>query len=341
MAKPKLADVARVAGVSPTTVSRVLNSRGYLSQETREKVYEAMREINYRPNAIARSLQEQKTHLIGLVFPTVSNPFYGELAYRIESKLADAGYKVILCNSEDHPELEARYLDMLMGNQVDGLVTGAHSDVLALAPHLEAPLVTIDRITGGRYPNIRCDNFAGAFQATESLIATGARRIVHFTSTVSEQNLRQQGYSKAMSAAGLEPEIVELGFRSSDGEHRQTINNFLDSEPTVEAVFASNDGYAAMALQWAYVRSKKVPEDFSVIGFDGTPAVRSLLPQLATVVQPFELMAERTVQLLLAAIDGAGSKGTESDPSDDSPADHNLPVELYLGQTVKAQSNAE
>ena len=88
MAKPKLADVARVAGVSPTTVSRVLNSRGYLSQETREKVYEAMREINYRPNAIARSLQEQKTHLIGLVFPTVSNPFYGELAYRIESKLS-------------------------------------------------------------------------------------------------------------------------------------------------------------------------------------------------------------------------------------------------------------
>ena len=106
MAQPKLGDVAARAGVSPTTVSRVLNNRGYLSQKTRDKVFAAIRELGYRPNAIARSLQERRSHIIGLIFPTVAHPFYGEMVYRLESRLANAGYRVILCNSDDHPDLE-------------------------------------------------------------------------------------------------------------------------------------------------------------------------------------------------------------------------------------------
>lgn len=159
MPKPKLGDVAALAGVSPTTVSRVLNNRGYLSETTRVKVFDAMQQLGYRPNAIARSLQGQKSQLIGLVFPSVANPFYGEMAYRIESHLADIGYKTILCNSNDHPESEQRYLDMLIANQVDGVITGAHSQVVANFPHLGAPLITIDRQHTGRGPNISCDNF--------------------------------------------------------------------------------------------------------------------------------------------------------------------------------------
>ena len=99
MAQPKLGDVAARAGVSPTTVSRVLNNRGYLSQKTRDKVFAAIRELGYRPNAIARSLQERRSHIIGLIFPTVAHPFYGEMVYRLESRLANAGYRVILCHS--------------------------------------------------------------------------------------------------------------------------------------------------------------------------------------------------------------------------------------------------
>ena len=110
MAQPKLGDVAARAGVSPTTVSRVLNNRGYLSQKTRDKVFAAIRELGYRPNAIARSLQERRSHIIGLIFPTVAHPFYGEMVYRLESRLANAGYRVTLCNSDEQPELEHRYL---------------------------------------------------------------------------------------------------------------------------------------------------------------------------------------------------------------------------------------
>ena len=195
MAKPKLSDVAALAGVSPTTVSRVLNNRGYLSENTRTKVHDAMRELGYRPNAIARSLQGQRSQMVGLIFPTVANPFYGEMVYRLESYLAEEGYRVILCNSDDHPEQEKRYLEMLFSNQVDGIISGAHSDALVNIPHAQAPLVTVDRLESGFYPNIRSDNYGGARAATEHLIATGAQNIVHVTSTLGEHNERQRGYA--------------------------------------------------------------------------------------------------------------------------------------------------
>ncbi|GGH60704.1 LacI family DNA-binding transcriptional regulator [Rothia aerolata] len=329
MAKPKLDDVARVAGVSPTTVSRVLNNRGYISQATRDRVQQAMAEINYRPNAIARSLQESKSHVIGLVFPSVANPFYGELAFRIESKLADHDYKVVLCNSQDHPETEARYLDMLLANQVDGVITGAHSDVVANAPYLAAPLVTIDREETGRYPNIRCDNVDGARQATRALLEGGARRVVHFTSRISDHNLRQRGYRQVIAEAGLQPEVVELGFDTPPEEHRAHIYAYLEQHPDIDAVFASNDSYATMAVQWAYKTGKAVPGDFQVVGFDGTPTVRSLLPHLATVVQPLDAIAEQAVTHLLRLIE------QQADPAACAGKTEVLPVTLHRGATLR------
>ena len=223
MAKPKLSDVAALAGVSPTTVSRVLNNRGYLSEATRAKVHEAVQQLGYRPNAIARSLQGQRSQTVGLIFPTVANPFYGEMVYQLENHLAEAGYRVILCNSEDHPEQEKRYLDMLFANQVDGIISGAHSDALVNVPHAQAPLVTVDRLETGFYPNIRSDNYGGARAATEHLIATGAQTIVHVTSTLGEHNERQRGYREAMHEAGLTPEFAELGFRPSLDYKRETL----------------------------------------------------------------------------------------------------------------------
>lgn len=331
MPKPKLQDVARVAGVSPTTVSRVLNNRGYISTETRDAVQAAMKQLNYHPNVIARSLQEQKTRLIGLVFPSVATPFYGELAYRIESLLADAEYKVILCNSQDHPELESRYLDMLMGNQVDGVITGAHSDVVANAADLDAPLVTIDRAKTGAYPNIRCDNYDGAYKATQHLISTGSRNILHVTSTLSiHQNLRQLGYSAAMNEAGLEPVFLELGFTTAPEVQRELLDMYLTRHSTIDAVFASNDTYAAMVLQWAQQQDLSVPDEFQVIGFDGTSAVRELLPHLATVVQPLDAIAQRAVDRLLAAIDKKEEQDAETKDV--------LPVQLHLGETVRQLS---
>jgi LacI family sucrose operon transcriptional repressor len=118
--KPKIQDVARLAGVSTTTVSRVLNNRGYISEETREKVNKAMKELNYFPNDVARSLFNKRTNLIGVILPTVSNPFFGELTFYIENICNSLGYKILLCNSLDNIDNEEKYLEMLMRNQVDG-----------------------------------------------------------------------------------------------------------------------------------------------------------------------------------------------------------------------------
>ncbi|WP_237200220.1 LacI family DNA-binding transcriptional regulator [Rothia nasimurium] len=326
MPQPKLGDVAALAGVSPTTVSRVLNNRGYISEATRAKVYDAMKQIGYRPNAIARSLQGQKSQLIGLIFPSVANPFYGEMAYRIESHLADHGYKTILCNSNDHPESEQRYLDMLLANQVDGVITGAHSHVVENFPHFGAPLVTIDRVDTGKAPNVSCDNFDGAYRATRLLIETGATHIAHITSTLSPDNKRQQGYHHAIQEAGLTPYLLELGFTTPHATTREKIESYLQENPQVTAIFASNDLYAAAVLDYARTHQLSVPHDLQVIGFDGTEATRSLLPHLTTVVQPIDTIASHAVDHLIHTIAG------HSEPLNPSDC---LPVSIHLGSTTR------
>ena len=125
--RPKLTDVAKKAGVSVTTVSRVINDYGYISQKTRDKVFAAMEELNYQPNSLARSLHGKSTNLVGLIFPAITNPFFAELVEKIEQKLFSEGYKVILCNAGSDKEKEREYLKMLLANQVDGIIAGAHN----------------------------------------------------------------------------------------------------------------------------------------------------------------------------------------------------------------------
>lgn len=125
--KPGIKDVAKVAGVSPTTVSRVLNNRGYISEETRKKVYDAMEEINYYPNEIARALLNNRTYFVGVIVPTVTSPFHGEVVEQIEYYLSQKNYKMLLCNSKNQMDTEKAYIDMLRRNQVDGMIVGTHN----------------------------------------------------------------------------------------------------------------------------------------------------------------------------------------------------------------------
>ncbi|MCW5950662.1 MAG: LacI family DNA-binding transcriptional regulator [Propionibacteriaceae bacterium] len=141
--EPNIADVAALAGVSPTTVSRVLNNRGYLSQATKDKVAAAMAELHYRPNEVARALLGQRTRIVGVILPTVSLPFFGEVAVSLEHALAERGYRTLLCNSLGRSEIERDYLLQLEGNRVDGLISGAHSDTIGVR-HRRLPVVTID-----------------------------------------------------------------------------------------------------------------------------------------------------------------------------------------------------
>ncbi len=334
MVNPTLEDVAAIAGVSPTTVSRVLNNRGYLSEKTKQKVFDAMQQLDYRPNAIARSLQNKKTKIVALIFPTVAHPFYGEMAAYLEEFLSAGGYKVLLCNSQDHPERERAYIDMLLSHHVDGVITGAHSHVIANYPTLRSALVTIDREQSQHYPNIRCDNFAGAREATSALIAGGAQNILHITSTRSDTNQRQSGYIDVMHEHGLTPHILEVGFAAESQTKNRMIVEYLNQHPEIDAVFGSNDTYAIYALNWAQMHHKEIPKDFQVVGFDGTQAVQSLFPQLATVVQPIKAMAQRAAERLIEAMDSDSPRELLDNKT--RYAQDILPATFYPGATIRS-----
>src|SRR5690625_4522357 len=175
--KVKLDDVAEKAGVSKTTVSRVLNNRGYISEKTRKKVHDVIEELNYQPNEIARSLFINKTFIIGLIFPTTTNPFYGQLVFHLENICESLGYKVLLCNSEGREDKEREYLEMLQRHQVDGIIAGAHNRGIEEYNRPNLAIVGIDRYLSKNVPVVSSDNYNGGRQATQLLINSGCQHI--------------------------------------------------------------------------------------------------------------------------------------------------------------------
>ena len=177
----KLTDVAKLAGVSPTTVSRVINNKGYLSQKTINKVRSAMKELGYQPNSLARSLQGKSAKLVGLIFPSASNIFFAELIERLERELFSRGYKTILCNSENDPSKEREYLEMLSAHQVDGIISSSHNLGIDDYEKVEAPIVAFDRNLAPNVPIISSDNFEGGKLAASLLEKNGCQNIMMIT----------------------------------------------------------------------------------------------------------------------------------------------------------------
>ena len=331
--EPTLADVARVAGVSLTTVSRVLNNRGYLSRTTKDKVAAAIAELGYRPNQVARALHGKATHTIGLIVPTVALPFFGEVAVGVENSLAAHGYRILVCNSMGRADREREYLDLLVGHRVDGIISGAHNENLPEYGSVRMPLVAIDRELAPTVPNVRCRNEEGGAIATRHLLRRGSRRPVLLTSRAGAHNHREAGYRSVLAEAGIEPCVLTVDFHTPDDERQALVESRLDSvEGDLDGVFATDDLTAAGVLEWAYQRGINVPEELKVVGFDGTTAVRRALPGLTTVAQPIAAIAQSAVELLLGQIE-AQAEGRDLFGDDPVPAVE-LPVELITGRTA-------
>lgn len=194
----KLTDVAELAGVSPTTVSRVINNKGYLSEKTKKNVHEAMKILGYKPNNLARGLQGKSPQLIGLIFPNISNIFYAELIEYLEIELFNQGYKTIICNSENDPGKEREYLEMLEANQVDGIISSSHNLGIADYERVQAPIIAFDRNLAPNVPIIASDNFEGGKLAASVLRKNGCQNIIMITgndNTDSPTGLRALGFS--------------------------------------------------------------------------------------------------------------------------------------------------
>ena len=299
-------DVAMRAGVSATTVSHVVNGTRPVSSPLSERVRDAMRELGYQPNALARSLRRKQSHTIGLIVPDNSNPFFAEMAHSVEYAAYGNGHAVVLCNSDDDPAREALYLDLLLKRQVDGIVLVAaatSNEAMNALIQRGLPLVVVDReLPDVTHDCVLTDHYAGGYAATEHLAQLGHTRIACIAgpSEVGSSAGRVAGYRAALRAAGLNVDascVVRGDFRDHSGY--LAAQKLLKRAIAPTAIFACNDLMAIGAMAAVRDAGLNVPEDVSIVGFDDIHIAGYLNPPLTTIAQPMAELGRVAAELLL------------------------------------------
>lgn len=327
MKKITIKDVAEEAGVSVTSVSRVLNDRGYISTDLKEKVMNAINKLDYTPNEIARSFFKSETKAIALIVPTVENPFFSELVFWIERELSKLGYHLFVGNSLNNPVNEKEYLTMLKEQRVDGIIVGSHNMNIAEYNNINGNIVSIERKILDRIPMIESDNYYGGKIATEELINNGCKKIICIIGdrlVDTPANNRAIAYADVMYHNNLKDRIIELPFDLTETEKIRRIEAIFESGKEFDGVFAGDDIIARYFMNIAKKYDIKVPTDLKIVGFDGTQRIQTLIPELTTVVQPIHEMALKAVNILLKRLDNQKTEKI-----------YTLPVSLKRSQTTK------
>ena len=303
-------DVAQYAGVSPSTVSYVINNGPRpVSDTTRQKVLQAVEELSYRPNAVARNLRLQSTKTIGLIIPDTCNTYFAEVSEGIESFAYEQDYMVVFCNSDYKLERELSYIDHLYAERVAGIIiipaTSSKKSLTALLKY-NIPTVSLDRAAKGvKVPSVVANNFRGGYLATRHLISLGHEKIGCISRPValSHATQRMNGYLAALKDAGIShnPSWLALGgYRMENG--KKAMNKLLDLDAPPTAVFCYNDMMAIGALRGVHERGLCVPEDISIIGFDDIIEAAFTCPALTTIHQDKYEMGRKGMKLLLKLI---------------------------------------
>jgi LacI family transcriptional regulator, galactose operon repressor len=299
-------EVAENAGVSYATVSHVINNTRVVSQETRERVLEAMTALNYRPNALARSLRQGKTNTIGLVLPDSANPFFAEISRSIEDEAFKKGYSVFLCNTELDTQRELFYVDVLSKKQVDGIIfvaAGDQADSLDFLLGEGMPVVMIDRdVPNVEVDAVLIDNQLGGFLATQHLLELGHKRIACIAgpSTITPSAERIIGYRRALEQAGIpynESLVIRGDYHAQSG--MDITRSILEMNPRPTAIFALNDLMALGALRAAAESGYSVPKDLAVVGYDDLELAHFTTPPLTTIAQPKKQIGAQAINLLV------------------------------------------
>lgn len=306
-------DVARLAGVSRSTVSRVLNESPRVDSETREKVLKAIKRLNFQPSLVARNLRKQETKLIAVLIPNISNPFNARLMEGMEQVAVKNGYNIILCNTGGDPNREIQYLQMLEQKQVDGVIlTALRNPADMVKPYLQyGPIVlACEYLDDDAIPAVTIDNIKAARMALEHLIELGHKRIAFINGTehIILCRDRKRGYLQALENKGI-PISHEL-IRQSDftiegGFHCTKDLMELACPPT--AIFAANDDMAVGSVKALHKLGLHVPKDVAIVGFDNNRLASVVEPNLTTVDQPIYRIGQEVVNLLLTCLEG----GTE------------------------------
>ncbi len=303
-----LKDVAREAGLTVGTVSRILNNRGYISSNAREKVEEAMKKLNYRPNEVARSLHGKSTNTIGLIVPHIKHPYFAETISNLENQAYKKGYKILLCNSQSIREKEKEYIDICTGNRAAGLILCSGTVDTKMFEQVEIPVITMERFLDNGTACVECDNKQGGELAAQKLIACGCKNLLHIGTIGTVHmpaDMRTEGFREVCQRQGIvfvERSTEEEQYNNM--EYDELLESVLRKYPKTDGMFLSSDVMAAQALQICRKLGISVPDQMKIIGFDDVNIASLTTPQLTTIHQPVKEMAEIAVNLLHDAASG-------------------------------------
>lgn len=302
--RPTLHDVAKAAGVGTTTVSRVINGGHYVGPEMLARIQRVMAELGYQPSEAARSLKSDRSRTIGLIIPSITDPFFAKFAEVAEIHARREGYVVILLTSQDRAQLELEDLQIFERHRVDGLLfvppRSGLKTLLQNLRHLSVPVVAFDRpITGRDFSSVVSDNFAAAQSAVHHLLDHGRKRILCLGGDPSLYTIRERvkGATSALTAAGLEAfvEMDASGYSSAEA----AIMKHISSEGKIDAIFGLYNQSTIFAYEVLQNRNIRIPESVSLIGFDDFALAATLRPSITVVRQSIDEIARTATRLLL------------------------------------------
>ncbi len=304
-------DVARQAGVSKTTVSRVINNYPHISPDKRRQVLEAMEQLGFVPNPSARKLRGQVTTTIAVIVPKIVNPFFAYLVDAIEQEGYRQGYQTLICQTNEHKSKELAYLDLLKNKQADGIIMAAiENDWADIEPYTAfGPIVLCNEyVNQSDVPTIRVDQHEGTYAAIRHLIERGHRKIMYCTGGLfndyGKDKDRNQAYQRALEEAGIaiNPNWI-LVDRHTIEDGKKVMELILEMSDRPTAVFTGSDEIASGLMMAARKARLHIPSDLAIIGFDDQPIAEVLSPSLTTIRQPISLMGKQAVDMLIQLMD--------------------------------------
>lgn len=318
-------DVAQRAGVGVGTVSRVINRVPGVKESTLIKVNQAIKELNYIPDEYARGLKTKSSRTIALILPSVWYPFFSEFAYYVEKRLGKENYKLLLCNSNDNPTEEAKYIKMLKQNKIDAIIAITYSDIEQYI-YSNIPFVSLDRYFDKKVSYVTSDNYEGGKLAARKLLEHGARSLAYVGSHSKYPNgtmLRRAGFRDYLKNIGID--YKEIFLQEPVNDFTPYILEMLKVHPKIDGIFCHTDSLLLKLRKILNQYGYRVPEDIQLIGFDGMNLSSDLPLGISTIAQPVEQLANGAVDLVLRKI---------ADPSLKNEAKM-YPVRYVDGNTTK------
>lgn len=328
-------DVAKKAGVSIATVSRVINNKGKIKQETEDAVRQAMEELAYTPNKVAQGLSNRRSHAVAFILPSIRNPYFPEMARAVEDVAHENGYHVFICNTDEERDKLTSYLNNLATHYVDGIILNSHiinEDDLEKLRKNNVSVVMMDRVLkGSDMTSFAVKNREGARMATEHLVEIGCKHIGHISGIEAVPNTidRKWGYlDVARSLADFKMSWIAPGDFTVESGYQAAKELFM-RHPEIDGIFASNDMMAIGALRAAHEWGKSVPNELAIIGFDGIDLSALTVPPISTIQQPTYELGALAMEELLRHMEEKTYK----------PQSYELDVELIVRETTMKTTN--